>query len=390
MQKFTLSSSTFSQLQKRLLALPTSDKGSCVSFLVEQDKVKVFYNGKVDKGEASSLFYEELETIKVDGTSQLSSCLINNFQSIKIPENSNEDKFPQCKEISFCFTDSILTLEYSVKWNKHTAANTTRLNFALIEGSQDLKQYDSLFADNGSNKVKIATEVLLEAIQQTGFIKSDATSKEGNGCFFDFKDQDIVVVATDSSMAVRYKNKLTQPVEKKTSFIISNPALNSIRNFILDTKECTLTVTKSGIFVDSGNRKMVVPRVAGTYLISDHSGFFDLQALQPVACLDLKPLVFTLGTLTAKTNDIYKRANLIFDNQRFDLKTQTDLTENIPCTVLNSASINVNGDFLTLACQRVLTLDIFSKLFFDKATDKIAISTDESDKLVFLVQGLSF
>lgn len=390
MQGFTLSSTDFSNLQKRLLSLPSSDKGSTVTFLVEDTKVKVFYNNKVDKAEVSSLFYEELNITNVTGNPSLSSSLISNFSSIKIPDSANLDKFPQCKEVKLTFTDSVLTIEYSVKWNKHTAPNNNKLNFALIESPKDLKEYDSLFSDPGTNKAKFSTSVLLEAIQQTSFIKSDANSKDANGCFFDFKDEQVTVVSTDSSLAVKYKNKLLEKVNKGFSLVLSNNSLSSIRNFILDTSECNLYLLKSGIFLETQNRKMILPRMSGRYIISDYEEFFNLKSLKSVACLDLKPLIANLTTVTSKSSDIYKKVTLTFDESRFDLKTQADYADNIPCTVINKSSINVNGDFLTMVCQRVLTLDIFSNLYFDENTDRLALTTEESDKLMFLIQGLSF
>lgn len=390
MQQFSISSTDFNRLQKRLLSLPTGDKASVVSFITEKNKVKIFYNGKVDKGETSSLFYEELEALTSSDTKAISSCLITNFSTIKIPDNTSEDKFPNCKEVSFSFTDSVMTVSCSVKWNKHTAANLNKLNFALIPSPSDLSQYDSLFSENKLDKIKISTKVLLESIQQIGFIKSDATSKEGNGCYFDFNSDRFYAVSTDSSMAVRYKGELLSPISKNLNFTVTNTSLNNIRTFVLDTEECEVSTSSASVYVHTSGRKMLVPRLAGKFLISDHEKFFDLKDLQYVACLDLKPLVFNLNSLNPKSNDIYKRTTLNFKESRFDLETQADQAHNIPCQVSADSTINVNGDFLSLACQRLLTLDIFSKLHFDKSTDKIAVSTDETDKLTFLIQGLSF
>lgn len=391
MFSFSISCKSFNQLQKRLLSLPLGDKDSAsCSFVLESEVLKVFFNSKVDKGESCSLFYEEIPVSNLSGKASIASILVSNFYSLKIPETIEETKYPQCENVSFTFTDAVLSLEYEVRWNRHTAPSKNRLNFAVLSGKTDLKDYEQMFDSSKKEIINLQSAPFLEAVQQVSFIKSDISSRDTNGCFFEFKDTTFWAIATDSSIAVRYKGTVPGGGLGKHSFVVSNPILALVKTFIGDAESFVIVPLRSSLLIETSGRKLLIPKMSGSYIIKDHETFFNVQTMPFIACLDLKPMNLSLSNLNAKAADTYKRVTLNFEDLRFSMKSQIDTADNIPCTVTAGAKININGDFLGLVGQRLATLDLFSKLYFDKSTDKVGFTTDENDKLSILVQGLSF
>lgn len=391
MSNFTISAALFNQLQKRLITLTGSDKQAIVSIVPTQLGIKVYYNSKIDKGEISSLFYEEIPIICSEipeNFNKVISLLGSNFFSIRVPEVVSEEKYPQCREVKFSFTDSILTLEFSVAWNRHDVGNVTKLHFPLLDSSEELDSYALLFNTN-INKFKLNGQTLIEAIQQSSFIKSDVTSKESNGCLVELKDNQISMVSTDSNIAVRYKNSILESEDEdlKASFVASMPILSSIKSFISDKEDIEIGVNKKFIFISMLNRSMVAPIMHNNYIIQDSDSFFSLD-FKYIGLIDLKPTITCISNLVANSNDLYKKIVLEFSN-KLDIKTDKDKTKNIPCKISEQASISVNGEFFYSSCQRLVTLDLFAKLYFDEDTGKIGLVTDSDDKLIFLIQGLS-
>ena len=189
-------------------------------------------------------------------------------------------------------------------------------------------------------------------------------------------------------MAVKYENGILNTTSTKpVSLVLHNSILSYIKSFITDTKSVNLSTNRSSLYLSVDNRTMLVPVMQLNYIIDDPKEFFSL-AKKPVASIDLKPVITLINNLTYNSNDLYKRLVLDFDTTTFSIKSEVNSSTNIPAEIFGKASINVNGDFFSFCCQKMLPLDLTANVYFDPDTDKITL-TAQNDKLVFLIQGLS-
>ena len=174
---FTLTSAVFNNLQRRLATLTSSDKSAVISFKIDDAKLQIFYSSKLDKSDSISLFNESID-ITSSNDKGIASLLVSNLLSLKVPEFVSEDKVPNCKFIKFTFNTSILTVDFAIKWNRYSGDNVSKLNFALLENSEDLKAYEKLYVDYSKDKTEIESANLIEGISQCSFIKTDVHLKK--------------------------------------------------------------------------------------------------------------------------------------------------------------------------------------------------------------------
>lgn len=397
MFNFTLSSGTFNGLLKRLVSLSGNDKTAIISFVLNDGLLEVYYNSKLDKSDSSSYFYEKLEVDSYTGDGQ-SSLFLSNLFSVKVPEYVDDHKFPYCKGIKFSFEESLLNISFSIHWGMELTPNTTNLRFSLLKDLEDLDSYAALFSDKFKSYFEVDSKELRRSISLCNFIKSDVTSKENNGCLITVlsnpkqEAEDFFIVNTDSNLAIRHAMVTkTNSLEKDVSIVLTPQILNAVRNFISEDGTSKLSSFKSQLYIEVGNRRMLVPVMRMKYLIEDPIGFFT-NTSPLVAVLDLKPTLTLATSLVNKSTNPLKKLDLAFvadglGTESFNLSTDTDLTENIPCKITKEAYLKVNGSFFITAAQRILNLSLECNLYFDSNNHRITM-TSESGDMIFLIQGL--
>lgn len=384
---FSLSSSTFNSLLKRLVSLTGSDKDAKIIFILEKAGLEVFYSSKIDKIDTVSFFHEKIKTESMASTG-IAGISASSLLSIKVPEKSGEDKFPQCSEISFSFTKSVLAIKYGIKWSKDSKENVTKMNFALLDSSgYSMEEFKEVFNDKVTPIFQINPVVLTEAINLVNFIKADATTKEANGCLLYTSDNNFLLVNTDSNSAVKYEFNIEKSGQKDLNCILSNSVLNAIKLFIPDEGTVEFGKLRNHIFVTTDDRRMVVPTMSVDYIISEPVEFFKIED-ELVAELELKPFISTALALVTKTNDPYKRLTIKVGEEEFSIASGADKSTDLPYTFSKDSKINVNGSLLISCLQRLLTLDLKSSLYYNEDSNRITV-TSPDNKMICLIQGLS-
>lgn len=391
MLKFSLSSQVFNDLIKRLLVATGSDKTAKLYFSLQtsaqgDSTLDIFYSSKIEKSESSSLFYERVPVLSGQGNG-IVGLLVDCLYSLSIPSYISDEKYPHCKEVCFDFKQSILDISFAIKWNKPSKLNNTLLHFPLLAEDIDLENFSILFKDS-TNKLKLNTKDLEEASGIVGFIKSDITSKDSNGVFFKKEDKILSVVSTDSSIAACYRINILEDASKKFECVLSPLILNGIKNFISDSEEITIWLSRSQIFVSTGTRHLCSPTMNTTYIIEEPTEFFKVSS--PKVCtLDLKPTINQSSVLSKNNKHVYKKLVLEFINNKLSIQTDLDKTQEVPTRqVFKDTNILVNGDFFVCCCNRMLMLDLNADLFYDEDSSRITLTTQD-DKLIILMQGLS-
>jgi hypothetical protein len=386
MFSFSLTSNAFNAIQKRLNALSSSDKTASIVFSLEESNLKLYYTSKLDKLESIGLFYEEIE-VSSSQNNGIASILVSNLFSLKVPEFFSESKFPYSKFIKFSFYESVLTVEYSIKWNKVGEENLVKFNFPIIDVGIDLSIYEKLFCDYSKSYFEVETENFLSGISHCNFIKSDAITKEYLGCLLEVKENNFLFVSTDGNIAGKYENNiLNNNLQKNLRIILSQQVLTVVKSFINESTSVKVSSNKSSLYIATEKRSVLIPVMQLNYIIEDSTAFFNFK-FPLVASLDLKPVTAMAINLTSSTSDSFNRLILEFKDKKLNLLNSKDSAKNVPSQVELDSIIHVNGDFFSSICQRLLSVDLYANLYFDKKSDRIVLTT-EDNKLIFIIQGL--
>jgi len=387
--KFSLDSKTFNSLLKRLVTLTSSDKEAKLVFLLEKGQLEVYYSSRIDKIDTHSFFHEKVQVGSSDG-SGIAGLSASNLLTVKLPEYTLDTKFPYCKSINFSFTQSILNINYGIFWNKDSKENITKLNFALLnKTSYDMEDFKKAFGAETKPLFSTNPLVIAEAIGLVNFIKSDATSKDANGCLLTITDKSFMLVNTDSNSAVKYEFSAEILMTKKSNYniVLTNSVLNAIKGFLPEEGNVQVGKSGGGLYVETESRKMLVPIMQATYIIDDPREFFTVASPQ-MGVIDLKPFISVALALVTKTTDSYKKLKINFSKDNLSLVCGPDKTDNLPHSGITLGELQVNGSLLITCCQRLLNLDLQSKVYYDSDSNRITLSSPD-DKMVCLVQGLS-
>lgn len=384
---FSITSSIFNALLKRLVSLTSIDKESKVIFLLENNKLEIFYNSKVDKIDTISLFYENLpvESCKGSGIAAISA---SSLLSIKVPETSFIDKYPKTTNIDFSFSKSIMNIKYGIHWTKDSKENTTKLSFPLLESNTySLDEFDSICNEDLSSIFKVNAVVLNEAISSVNFIKTDATSKDAHGCLFFTHDSNFLLVNTDSNSAVKYEFPVEKLNNKGIQCTLSNTVLNAIKIFLPDEGSVEIGKIRNHLFLQTDTRRMLVPTMDVGYAIDDPIEFFTIDSTL-VSEVDLKPLISVCLALVSKTNDSYKRLSFLIDNNGFAIKSGGDASVGLPHQYHSDAKADVNGALFTACAQRLLPLNLKANFYYNSDNTRITLTSPDY-KMICLIQGLA-
>lgn len=388
MLKLSLSPEIFNRTIKRLILLAGSDLEALVTFLINKDKLTLYYHSKIEKG-SNILYYEEVPTTSIEGNG-IASIYINQLFSIKIPDFVSNEKFPQCKEVNFKFLANTLTVDFSIIWSKNTKPNETTLNFPLLEKPVEIEEYHKLlYPSNGTHSITIPSVEIIEGIAICNFIKTDVTSRDSNGCLLTKKDNVLSIVSTDSTVAVKWNSTLEESVKEDFSIVTSASTLNAVKSFLSDSEIVTLTTCKNNLLVEVEGRKMLYPLMKIDYIISDVEEFFHIEPKTYVASINLKPFINSLSIISANNNDLYKKVNLDFSTDSLDIFTNINKALQLPAKVTTPQKFCVNAEYILLAAHRLVNFGYQGDIYFDSETHRITFASN-SKKLIFLIQGLSY
>jgi hypothetical protein len=392
MFNFTLSSDTFNKVIKRLVVLTSTDPEAVVSFYSLDNALSIYYHSRIDKGSSNILYWEKVPTLSLEEKG-LSSLYINQLFSLKVPEFVDETKYPNCKEVNFRFLDNILTINFNIQWSRGTKPNETTLNFPLLEKPAELDIYNSLLNAAKEKEISILASDLSEGISICNFIKTEVTSKEANGCLFQELNNALHLVSTDSTIAAKWSTPITKDTgtkeENTFSIVVSNTVLNSVKNFLLDCEEVTLTRYRQGLLIETEDRKMIAPLMKVEYIISNIEDFFTIDSKAFIGSIDLKPFINITSTIGSNNKDLYKKIEMDFSEKGFNISTNINKTEDLPAKISSYSKFFVNSDYMLSSAQRLLSFGYTGNLYYDKESHRITFTSME-DKLIFLIQGLSF
>lgn len=379
-----LATDIFNNLLKRLSSVSSGDHSAEIVFLKKEDKLVVYYKSKIDKGDVSGLFCESIPFITSTGDGSY-YLLAEDFLGIKIPEFTKEDKFPYCKEVCLTFSNKSVKLNYDITWSNTDKPNNVSLKLPVVGTEIDFSVYKRL-VKTYSNSIEIEAKHLIESVDYCNFFKHDATSKGSNGCLFQTVGSDFLVVGTDSNVAARYKNSLIKKdASEEIKAIISSSVFKLIKGFISDIKTVRLSLSRTFLHLDTGNRKMIVPIINSDYLVSDPVEFFKIIG-KPISKLPLKPISSLVSVLLNKTKDEYRTMVMTFSKTGLKINAEGNKCDKVPAEIDNEATIYVNGEFFKSTNQRLLSIDETAVLYFDESTRRITLTTPD-EKLIFLIQG---
>lgn len=388
MFKFKISSNLFNDLLKRL-SLVSSSVDSEASIIFEAngdgDFIDIFYKSKVDKGDVFSYFKEKLECIDVKGSGRC-SVVINELKDLRIPSFVNEDRFPYCKEINIICKDKSLEIVYNVVWSEDGSPNSSKLVFPIIETVEEDYNIYSKVIKIQDKCIVIDAQDLVEAVTYCNFFKHDSTSKDNNGCLLVIKGNKFYSIGTDSNVAAKYTGELIENTIGDIKTIISNSVFKLIKVFVSDIAQVKVRIKKASIYIDTGNRQMVVPSIVGRYIIEDPESFFKIEG-DKLANIELRPVSTTIATLIKKVRDDYKSVTLKLDSKKgLNLFSGKNISENVPTDVIKEGKIILNGEYFITVSQRLAIISGKAGLFYDKNNRRISLLSDR-DKLLFLIQG---
>lgn len=385
MFSFSISPTVFNLLIKRLLPLVGSDKNAVLTLLINKDLLDIFYHSTIDKSDSNGIFYEQLPITSREGIGSV-SFLASSLLNIKIPEFISEKKFPFSKEIDFTIGKTNIDIQYRVFWDEDRHSNT-KLQINILTETDKLEIYEKLFLQH-TKFVEFCTADFIRGISFCNFIKADATSKESNGYYLRLGcDNALYLISTDSNIAIKYKCEVDSNTVTDLSLVISNQTLNYIRTFINDSETFKLSPHRNSLYIETNNRKMLVPIMGRNFIIDNPDQFFDINDPK-ISILEVKPLYSFIQMFVVKATDLYKRLILDFTHGKFNIKSETDYVEGLPSEILKDCKIQVNGDFLTTCCSRIQQLDPKITLYYNVNTQRITLATDDQ-KVVFLIQGIS-
>jgi hypothetical protein len=387
MFKFTIGSDVFNSLLKRLAVLSGGDKEAVITFCLGNGTLDLYYSSKVDQTDTSSFFHEKLPVYDASSDGNASIFLSSLF-AIKVPEFISLDRFPYCKEIVFSFAQSMLSINFKIKWNEFSKENATKLNFALKEQLEDLAVYHKLFdKDIFANSFEIDAQSLHDALLFCNFIKSDATSKTGNGCLIKVEDSTLIFTNTDSNMAVKYETPLlSSDLKKEFKAVISSSVLNAVKSFLPEEGVVKVSNIRNSLYISVADRIMLAPIIGTEYIIDDPREFFNLPT-EHIATIELKPASLVSSSIINKSTDFNKKTILEFVDGIFNLKTDVDKTEELPGVIHKNSNISINGSYFLVVLQKLMGLSLSGDIYYEEASSKIVFVTPNK-KLCFIVQGM--
>lgn len=384
MFKFIVNSEVINNLLKRLLPLVGSDKNSIITLCYEDDCLEVYYNTGIAKTSSRSVFYEKLPVLGGAGKGKIS---IDTAQllNLKIPSFVSETKYPWSKEVTFEVTPASINVVYDTYWSSNKVSKSN-FRLAVLDALDDLESYKSLFSTY-VKYIEVHTDDFLRGITFSSSMKGDANAKESNGCLLKCSKDYLLLVATDSNTAVKYCCEILEVNTLDFSVVVAPSVLNFIRNFLINGSSFKIAAHKNSVYVETENRKMLVPILGKDYIIEDVDEFFTVSG-QRIANLELKALVSAMQVVVKKASDIYRRLVLTFKSNQFILRSEEDYVEGLPAHILNDGSFSVNGDFLLGCCNKLSQLDADALLYYLEESQRITIASAD-EKVVFLIQGMS-
>lgn len=386
MFKFTLSSLDFNNLVKRLSSL-SLDKDSVVSIsLNDQGILEVFYGSKIEKGNSNLLAYEKILPLEYLHSGKI-SIYLSTLLNIKLAEYITDDKFPHCKSITLSYDDNKLEVKYYTKWSSNSRDTLSKFSYEIIPIDKEIDSYKVLFNDYSRFQIEFTSREFITGINLCGFIKTDVTSKESNGCLLSIINDNYYIVNTDSDIAVQYSELLNNNTVN-LDVVISIYTLNAIKAFVCNSETFKLAVVKNQLYIYADDRIILLPILGKTYIIEDVIGFFTIKEDNRVADINLKPLITLLNPLVSKSSDIYKRIDLNFSEDKLNITSDIDEVTGFTVNSNKFINIPVNGSFFSSVCSKVLTESEAGTLYYDSDTSRITIKSN-NNRLVFLIQGLT-
>lgn len=386
--EFTLNSGVFNSLLKRLTSLSGGDDSSTIIFKLRSGSLSVFYRSKVDKVDTLVHFSEKvaLESFGGDGTAELYS---SNIFSIKVPEFNDENRFPHCKSIDFSFDKATLTVKYGIYWYRSKPPSTTKLKFPLIaQASTSLGEFEQQFSEVRPVNFELNASVFSEAVSLCNFIKSDATSREANGCLLLVKDNNFSLINTDSNSAVKF-DFLCDQIGKPSNLVLSSTVLNAINQFTLGATLLKVSTLSSCIYISTDDgREVLAPIIKASYIIEDPDEFFQITGAH-LGEVEIKPIISSVTTLATKSKDPYKRTVITASQgEGLQVVCGEDSSDTLPSNIILDSKFAVNGSLFITSSQRLLSVDITADLYFDEESFRITLVSPDK-RLMFLIQGLS-
>jgi hypothetical protein len=384
MFEFTIEADIFNALLRRLTSVAAGDGEAYANFSLDGNSLSVTYTSKIDS-DVSSVFFEQY-TVK-GYNSGSASVLIKELTGIRVKEFSREDKFPHTKEIKLKFSSGILVSKWEVLYSSEQCTTFT-LNHPLLntEISEDLinklnKQY--------TNSITLPAIELEKSIIQCNLFKSDATSREGSGCLLMSEKDSLVVVGTDSIMAVYKETTVETAAKESKSFraVASNSVLNTVKNFITGAENVQVALYRSSIFLQTGNRKMVAPLMNATYDIENPKEFFKVSA-PLIGRLPASSIASVIGTLTHLNTDFNRKITVESSKKVLNIFTDLNRSDNLPAEIETDAKFIVNSSLLSTSLQKLASFSQDCFLYYDSGLNRVSLCSVEGD-LVFLIQGMN-
>lgn len=385
MFKFTLDVESFLKLQRRLVGAAAADKDATVNFTLEEDTLTVRYRSKIGQSEATSIFLEKLLPLKVENTGS-STVRIQELLGIKLNSQSKEGQFPFSKEILFNFQNSVLKTSWEI-WHSETKRSKVNLAHAILKNMPDLSEYSKLESPL-ENWIEMASEDLHQTITYCNLFKSDATSRQSNGCLFEVSGEKLISVGTDSIVAAKFESPIqSQNLKEPFKVVVDNSVLVFIKTFTNDVDTVRVGASKRFLFVESKDRRMCLPLMNVKYNIQNPEEFFTIDSPY-LGTIDPSPVIGIMQTLTYLSTDVHSKVELALNQGSFNINTSKNSTEDLPCDLVQDAIIKVNsGLFLT----SIKKIENFCKdpvqLFFNEKNRRIMLTSPQRE-LVFLIQGM--
>jgi len=346
MLTISISTDVFNKILKRLLSVSSGDDSSTVTFVIQESELILYYKSKIDKGETCGLFHEKVPTILLENEGSF-SIFIKDLNKLKIPEFIRESRYPHCKEVTLQVDNNKLTIKYDIIWAEKVKPNTTEFKCTTL-----IENYEAIYQqlkETYKNYIELDAQSLIKAISHCSFFKHDVTTKSSNGCLLQLINDKFLVVGTDSNIAACYKDSILSKSEeaKILKTILSDSVCKLIKFLISDIQTIKLSITKSFLFLDTGNRKMIVPVINSKYLIDNPIEFFSING-KKIANILLRPINSLVSLLVSSSKDDYKTIMLDFTADNFNIVADENVSKNMPSEVFNTAKIFVNGDYFNI------------------------------------------
>jgi len=246
----------------------------------------------------------------------------------------------------------------------NTASIRSGPSFFKILGLSD-EEFPPLPDFGEAKEFKVAQATLKESLKKTSYaISTDETRYVLNGIFLSFKDNTMMLVATDGRRLAMVDHEVEFPQSNEVEIIVPTKAVNELQRLLKDEGDVRILVGESQISFELNRNILVSKLIEGNY--PNFRQVIPAETKERVI-VERETLLNTVSRVSILASEKSNSVKLVFGEDNIDIMANSpeigEAKESLP-VAYSGASITIafNPDFLMAPLRNLDTDEIYIDL----------------------------